>query len=495
MGDRVKLGVRALSSSSVSTRVRVGNNAQSSNVQPGNAVLLDVLDEPELLSMIAGSLAVRDQLSLGGTCKLFALIVGENHQNTTFLSTTVEQSVEATRDAIAPTLKSPPSFGLMFANPGREGRKRKIKALVRSLPPAAHIVGGEVRTLVGTAPGGDVSVTHSAGFALSLGSFPEATVGSFALAHNAPPGVSLVEQLEEQGALTGDWKVIIVMASVYGSALGQVLNTLQERHPAAAILGGLATGNYLLHAHHHKVQTISRGCVGLMFGGNVPMQALVCSGTFTKAISSRLATARRQLVEEQKKELLGGLMFTCTARSERSDAAHFAKAFPSAPLVGMPCNGEIGPGGGVRSSFDTAAAASSNITEADVTQSGDVELHGFTAVFGLFAVPVRSRAAPLHYSDLEAAYKASRATEASARVAAAATAAAELPDEGDDADDDDDDEDEGEEEDDSDDYDDFDGGVGGEGFEFDEYEEDEDDEWDDDYDDDDDGDDGGGDAR
>ena len=56
------------------------------------------------------------------------------------------------------------------------------------------------------------------------------------------------------------------------------MDALQAAHPHAAIIGGLATGRYLLHAHAHKLTVLARGgIVGLTFGGNVPMHALVCA--------------------------------------------------------------------------------------------------------------------------------------------------------------------------------------------------------------------------
>ena len=51
---------------------------------------------------------------------------------------------------------------------------------------------------------------------------------------------------------------------------------------------------------------------------------------------------------------------------------------------------------------------------------------GFTAVYGLFAVPVRSRAAPLHVADLSSAYAAARARPAAIAAAAATATAVEV---------------------------------------------------------------------
>ena len=98
------------------------------------------------------------------------------------------------------------------------------------------------------------------------------------------------------------------------------------------------------------------------------MQALVCSPS--QSVARRLAEAKQQIVEEQRRELLGGLMFTCTFRSESDDAQQFTKVFPAAPLVGMPCAGEIGPehrAGGVHRDSSGASAANATATEAMTT--------------------------------------------------------------------------------------------------------------------------------
>ena len=101
-----------------------------------------------------------------------------------------------------------------------------------------HLVGGEVQTLVGTNTlDGEYSVSHDNGFALSLGAFPEATVGSFVVDPSAE--VTPAEALHEQGALNAGWKVVIVLSSnVPGRILHVILQTLQTAHPDAAIIGG-----------------------------------------------------------------------------------------------------------------------------------------------------------------------------------------------------------------------------------------------------------------
>ena len=89
-------------------------------------------------------------------------------------------------------------------------------------------------------------------------------------------------------------------------------------------------------------------------------------------------------------------MFSCLARDALADAAAFAAAFPHTHLAGMPCGGEIGP------RFRTVPCEDGHTR---ATQVGEVALQGFTAVFGLFSVPVRTRApTDVFYDDVGAAY-------------------------------------------------------------------------------------------
>ena len=108
-----------------------------------------------------------------------------------------------------------------------------------------------------------------------------------------------------------------------GRGIGNVISKLQTAHPDAAIIGGVATGRWLVRAHAHRLEYVRNGVVGLMFRGNVPLTALVCSGSPL----AQLRDAKREL-HEQNKALLGGLLFTCTARDEEEDANAFATTFP-----------------------------------------------------------------------------------------------------------------------------------------------------------------------
>ena len=95
----------------------------------------------------------------------------------------------------------------------------------------------------------------------------------------------------------------------------------------------------------------------------------------------------RNEVKSAGEEIVGSIMISCNARGpsighnvpcHMMDATRFAKAFPGVPLVGFYAGGEIGP----------AALAD---MESRVYRTGDTQFQGFTAVFGLVAVPKRDR--------------------------------------------------------------------------------------------------------
>lgn len=126
-------------------------------------------------------------------------IISEVRLETTYLESAVASTVDMAVTELAPKLASPPSVGVMFAthemfNNSQE-RNSAMKKLVCSLPPAIHLVGSSVDTLVGTCPSGQLSVRRDEGVALSLGSFPEAEVSSFAVKR----GDDIAAELKKQG--------------------------------------------------------------------------------------------------------------------------------------------------------------------------------------------------------------------------------------------------------------------------------------------------------
>ena len=432
------------------------------NIMPSTsfpATSFRILDlDLEIVSVILHTLVAHDQAAAVRVCKLFALIIGEADKERSFLSSASADGLHELMAALQPKLVAPPSLGILFANGHSGTSKAELRKLVRALPPRMHLVGGAAMTVVGVDPTRSVFCSNARGggssIALTLGHFPEAEAGSFFV----KPG-SIESQLTEHGALEPGWKVFVVMAvgGMGHRSVQDVLTQLSDAHPDAVIIGGFATGRWLCRAHAHRLEVITSGVVGMMFRGNVPLTALVCKGE----PEGRLRRAQAALVGEQGKTLLGGLMFTCTARDERHDAQAFANVFPRTALAGMPAGGEIGPQAGFQET--------GRPVEGRGADTGSVGLHGFTAVYGLFAAPARELAPlSLHNPDVDVAFAQSRQSKpAMSTAAAAATAAGDaaartkaeedgMVAEDDDEDDGDDDDDEYDDDDDDDEYDEYD---------------------------------------
>ena len=91
-----------------------------------------------------------------------------------------------------------------------------------------------------------------------------------------PGGRDWEAQLESQGMLQEGWKVFLVIARHRATA--DIVEKLQETHPKAAIIGGMATGETLYRIRQREVQELDEGVVGLMFAGDVPLAAFVSRG-------------------------------------------------------------------------------------------------------------------------------------------------------------------------------------------------------------------------
>ena len=108
----------------------------------------------EILAEVLSCLEARWRGAAVQTCKMFALLSSELALETTYLVSTVAQSVEEAQ-ALGESVPAAPSVGVIFSNTrGQGGAQKGITKLVRSLPPAMHAIGGEVDTLVGTQSAG-----------------------------------------------------------------------------------------------------------------------------------------------------------------------------------------------------------------------------------------------------------------------------------------------------------------------------------------------------
>ena len=182
---------------------------------------------------------------------------------------------------LTPHLEAAPTVGILFSKD--ELRGEALTKLARHLPYGMHLVGGHMSVVAGTDATGSLVQTnsvcpHSRGVAnevgLSLGRFPEANVKSFAVR-----GTSDAEwqaELRSQGALNPGWKVFLLVGR--HRATHEIVEYVQAAHPAAAIIGGMATGESLYRIHRGQVETMREGIVGLMFSGEVPLAAFVSRG-------------------------------------------------------------------------------------------------------------------------------------------------------------------------------------------------------------------------
>ena len=124
-------------------------------------MLMDL--DVEVLSEILSHLEARWRLAALQTCRTLALLTSELALETTYLVSTVAESVEAAQAELVPKLSSPPSVGVVFANSGLAQCKGAMTKLLRSLPPAMHAIGGEVDTLVGTRAVGEEAAAPAGG--------------------------------------------------------------------------------------------------------------------------------------------------------------------------------------------------------------------------------------------------------------------------------------------------------------------------------------------
>jgi len=117
-----------------------------------------------------------------------------------------------------------------------------------------------------------------------------------------------------------------------------------------------------------------------------------CKADLTRRLTELKAEASRK-----GDRLLGAVMFTCGGRTHRFfgepafDATAFSKIFDDVPLIGMYAGGEIGP------------PLLADAPPSRAFQVGNAQMHGFTAIFGLFIVPARQpRTCPLAFADADA---------------------------------------------------------------------------------------------
>lgn len=188
----------------------------------------------DLINEVLSHCEARWRLAALQTCRLFALITSELALETTYLVSTVAESVEVAHAELVPKLTSPPSVGVIFANSGLAQCKGAITKLLRSLPPAMHAIGGEVDTLVGTrAVGEEVDASAPA----------DASAPSAEAAEGTEPKAA-----QEAGGSEGDEAAVPpgTAPGFTSPSLAELAQQEDELHAAA--VGGMHPGIAYMHA-------------------------------------------------------------------------------------------------------------------------------------------------------------------------------------------------------------------------------------------------------
>jgi len=192
------------------------------------------------------------------------------------------------------------------------------------------------------------------------------------------------------------------------TALEAAVESLQEAGArAAGLCIGLAdapeegyeltplSNDMVMQSESALLVPLRRGSERLWRSGSVRFYSFdpdSCRRDLTRRLGALKAEAARK-----GERLLGAVMFTCGGRTlqffgERAfDATTFVRIFDGTPLVGMYAGGEIGP------------PLLADAPPSKAFQVGGAEMHGFTAIFGMFIVPERQpRASQLAFADANA---------------------------------------------------------------------------------------------
>jgi len=244
-------------------------------------MLLDL--DPEIILCCLEYLPASGQARARRACKLLYVIVDEIQRTTTFMVGGLGPLGSVIKSDLEPHIEAQPTMGILFSK--EELSKADLTGLAAQLPHHLELVGGHMSVVVGTDAAGALVQSnnvcpHARGASaantvgLTLGRFPLANVRSFAVDARARDGKT--EQLRAEGALEPGWKVFVVIARDRDP--NGIVEALQQAHPAAAIIGGIATGDTLYRSRKGAVQLIEEGVVGLMFSGDVPLAAFVSRG-------------------------------------------------------------------------------------------------------------------------------------------------------------------------------------------------------------------------
>lgn len=235
---------------------------------------LDFLNAPDLASASAAS-------------RLLLLLAGvEQRRGTVVTAVGTPSEVIAT---LTSQLQATPTMGFVFGNVGESA-----SILARRLPACCQVIGAASDELQALVPKDKTTTLQHANarrsrqVAVLLGSFPNAVVQSFhvsttlcAQLSQSSGKASGLALLKANGLPTGDWKTIVVTVSSNAMRSRadpeRIINVFQQSNPEAAIIGGVAGDQVLVHSRG-KTRVEESGIVGLALKGDVPLTALVSRG-------------------------------------------------------------------------------------------------------------------------------------------------------------------------------------------------------------------------
>lgn len=304
--------------------------------------------------------------------------------------------------------------------PRASGPHSFIAALTKRFP-RASIMGGVSAT-------GCTATSHKGVFSSTMGDVKrgrESSVSILALAGNCPlhclvsRGVEPVSPLYSLHDVTSEEEESVFLASKFESAeeMGKMmtvnnvvhgLNHAMQTRFNDGLTAGLLLGSRLASPPHdadppfwlvplsdsHILDTGIALEVYSEFGQPTPNQMRIyrlsnkaCMADVPRALE--LAKAR---FADLGAKVMGCILFSCTGRGPRADffssdaydARTFLSIFPGTPLIGTYVNGEVGPN------------AMADATSQTIFREGHATLQGFTAVFGIFAVPEKKKVSALY---------------------------------------------------------------------------------------------------
>mmetsp|Transcript_91780 Transcript_91780/g.205024 ORF Transcript_91780/g.205024 Transcript_91780/m.205024 type:complete len:729 (-) Transcript_91780:66-2252(-) len=198
--------------------------------------------------------------------------------------------------ALGRRLAATPTIGFVFGT-GDLAKSSFAKVLTERLPAGCQVVGAatqELQALVPATAGGSLAaaptklhhVSEPGQVTLMLGSFPDAIAQAFhitadrclQISEAGGSGLDL-KMLARQGLPTGaEWKTVVLLpCDMRGINAEGVVKAFQQSCPNAAIIGGIAGSQLILH-RLGKTRFERTGVVGLALKGEVPLTGLVSRG-------------------------------------------------------------------------------------------------------------------------------------------------------------------------------------------------------------------------